>query len=51
MADFFDPLPEEISVLDPGAGAGMLTAAFVLRALSQNPRPRRIARLMKWTRA
>ena len=42
MADFFEPLPEEISLLDPGAGAGMLTAAFVLRALEQNPRPKRI---------
>lgn len=42
MASFFEALPENISLLDPGAGAGMLTSAFVLRALSQNPRPKSI---------
>ncbi|MCC5807974.1 MAG: Eco57I restriction-modification methylase domain-containing protein [Opitutales bacterium] len=42
MADFFETLPEEVALLDPGAGAGMLTSAFVLRALGQNPRPKRI---------
>lgn len=42
MADFFEPLPKEISLLDPGAGAGMLTAAFILHALGQNRRPKRI---------
>lgn len=43
MAGFFEELPDEIALLDPGAGAGMLTAAFVRHALSQNPRPRAIA--------
>lgn len=42
MADFFEELPEEVSLLDPGAGAGMLTAAFVVCALRQKRWPRRM---------
>ena len=30
MASLFAPLPEAVRVLDAGAGAGALTAAFVL---------------------
>lgn len=39
MAAFFEPLPDTVSLLDPGAGAGMLTAAFVRHALAQRQRP------------
>lgn len=42
MAGFFDELPEEVSLLDPGAGVGMLTAAFIREALARNSPPRRI---------
>lgn len=37
MAGFFDPLPEDVRLLDPGAGSGSLSAAFAQRALQQNP--------------
>lgn len=37
MADFFDSLPADINLLDPGAGSGSLCAAFALRALQQKP--------------
>ncbi|MFP4166846.1 MAG: Eco57I restriction-modification methylase domain-containing protein, partial [Opitutales bacterium] len=43
MSGFFDPLPEEIDLLDPGAGVGMLSAAFVRQALSQKQRLSRIS--------
>ena len=51
MAGFFESLPEEISLLDPGAGAGMLTAAFVLRALGRiRDRDESRSPHMRWTR-
>lgn len=42
MASFFAELPESVRLLDPGAGAGSLTAAFVDEALSRRPLPRSI---------
>lgn len=42
MASFFDPLPDEIELLDPGAGAGALTAAIVRRVCSESHPPQRI---------
>lgn len=35
MAGFFDPLPPEIRLLEPGAGSGALCSAFALHALNQ----------------
>ena len=40
MAAMFGPLPDEVRLLDAGAGIGALTAAFVSEALSR-PRPPR----------
>ena len=37
MADFFNPFPSDIRLLDPGAGGGSLCAAFAIRALRQTP--------------
>ncbi len=43
MAGLFpSPFPEQIRLLDPGAGAGMLFAAFVDRVLEQERLPRRL---------
>jgi len=39
LASFFDSLPDQIDLLDPGAGVGMLTAAFTVEALSREPKP------------
>jgi hypothetical protein len=33
MAGFFEPLPDEVHLLDPGLGA--LCSAFAVKALSQ----------------
>ena len=33
MADVFDPLPDEVHLLDPGLG--VLCSAFAVKALSQ----------------
>lgn len=44
MASLFSPLKQpEIRLLDPGAGVGSLTAAFVQRACNEPIRPRRIS--------
>lgn len=42
MASLFGDLPEEIHLLDPGAGVGSLTAAFVQEACSRRSKPRSI---------
>jgi adenine-specific DNA-methyltransferase len=42
MAGLFSHLPDRVSILDPGAGIGILTAAFVARALQSSPKPSRI---------
>ena len=42
MASMFGRFPGEIRVLDPGAGVGSLTAAFVLEALSRKKKPKSI---------
>jgi len=42
MARMFEECPDVITLLDPGAGIGSLTAAFVQEILSQNSRPSRI---------
>lgn len=43
MAAMFGELPEEVRLLDAGAGMGSLTAAFVTEALSRKTRPRSIS--------
>lgn len=43
MAKMFEDLPEDIRLLDAGAGMGALTAAFVEEALSRLQAPRSIA--------
>lgn len=44
MASMFDDVSQdEISLLDPGAGVGSLTAAFMQRACAEPKRPRRIS--------
>jgi adenine-specific DNA-methyltransferase len=43
MAAMFSPLPAEVRLLDAGAGAGSLTAAFVAEACYRAKRPARIA--------
>lgn len=42
MAELFGDLPEEVRLLDAGAGRGSLTAAFVREACSRSAPPRRI---------
>lgn len=42
MASMFGELPEEVRLLDAGAGVGSLTAAFVTEALSRSTPPRSI---------
>ncbi|CAG0991939.1 Type-2 restriction enzyme AplI [Myxococcaceae bacterium] len=42
MASMFAARPDEIRLLDPGAGTGSLTAAFVEQACEWRPRPARI---------
>jgi adenine-specific DNA-methyltransferase len=39
MASMFGPLPENVRLLDAGAGVGGLTAAFVAEACSRGQRP------------
>lgn len=43
MAAMFGELPEEVCLLDAGAGVGSLTAAFVTEALARKESPRSIA--------
>lgn len=43
MAGMFRELPEEVRLLDPGAGVGSLTAAWVAAVCARKRRPRRIA--------
>jgi len=43
MAAMFRDLPDEVRLLDPGAGVGSLAAAWVAEACSRARRPRRIA--------
>lgn len=43
MAAMFGDLPEEVRLLDAGAGVGSLTAAFVTEALSREEPPRSIS--------
>ncbi len=42
MAGLFDRLPEDIRLLDAGAGVGSLTAAFVREAINRKDHPRSI---------
>lgn len=43
MASLFSPISlPEVHLLDPGAGVGSLTAAFVQRACAESTRPKRI---------
>lgn len=43
MASLFDPLPEDVRLLDPGAGVGSLSAAWVAEVCARDSRPRRIS--------
>ena len=43
MAKMFSNMPEEVRLLDAGAGVGSLTAAFVTDALCRKERPRSIS--------
>ena len=43
MSAMFGDLPDEVRLLDAGAGVGSLTAAFVSEALSRNQLPRSIS--------
>jgi adenine-specific DNA-methyltransferase len=42
MAGLFSTLPSEINLLDPGAGIGSLSAAFVAQAITTRPKPKQI---------
>ena len=42
LASFFASMPKQVDLLDPGAGAGALTMAYVRRACSSAKRPARI---------
>ena len=42
MASMFGDLPDEVRLLDAGAGMGALTAAFVQEACGRNPKPKSI---------
>jgi adenine-specific DNA-methyltransferase len=42
LANFFELFPEEVTLLDPGAGVGILSAAFIDRLTSSYPLPKRI---------
>lgn len=42
MAGMFDRLPQDIRLLDAGAGVGSLTAAFVREVISREDRPRSV---------
>lgn len=42
LASFFASMPKQVDLLDPGAGAGALTLAYVRRACSSAKRPARI---------
>ena len=42
-AMFSEPLPARVRLLDAGAGVGSLSAAFILRALEQERRPKEIS--------
>ena len=42
MAAMFGPSPQNVELLDPGAGIGGLTAAFVVQALDSTSRPNTI---------
>ncbi len=42
MSEMFSQFSETIHLLDPGAGAGTLTAAFTAQAVQQIPRPKKI---------
>ncbi len=40
MASMYSHLPENVNLLDPGAGVGSLSAAFISRAIQVQPRPK-----------
>lgn len=42
MANMFQNIPANVKILDPGAGIGGLTAAFVSHCLTQNEKPKSI---------
>ena len=42
MAAMFDDMPEQVHLLDPGAGVGTLTAAFVSEACKRDRKPKHI---------
>src|SRR6266849_2977137 len=43
MASMFSPVSGEVRLLDPGAGMGTLTVAFVQEFCNREPKPQRIA--------
>lgn len=43
MASMFGPMPQEIRLIDAGAGIGALTAAFIAEALSRPAKPASIS--------
>lgn len=47
LAGFFEPSEEDVHLLDPGAGMGALTAAFVEAVLDRRPMPRSLS-LTAW---
>jgi adenine-specific DNA-methyltransferase len=42
MAGMFTEFPQEIDLVDPGAGIGVLSAAFVANAVKASPKPKKI---------